>query len=96
MAVAFQSRNGPIYRRLDQTIRLMNSEYYYPHTADRATRASWLEAGGLDMRERARQQARATLRSTFPEIWDDALDQRLRDTFDIRLPQAVMQPGGYP
>lgn len=80
----------------DQTIRLMNSEYYYPHTADRATRASWLEAGGLDMRERARQQARATLTATFPQIWDDDLDQRLRDTFDIRLPRAAMRPGGYP
>ena len=80
----------------DQTIRLMNSEYYYPHTADRATRAGWLEAGGLDMRERARRQARAVLKETFPTVWDEALDQRLRDTFDIRLPRAAMVPGGYP
>jgi trimethylamine--corrinoid protein Co-methyltransferase len=80
----------------EQTIRLMHSEYVYPHTADRATRAQWLEAGGLDLRERARRKAREVLRTSFPPIFPSELDQRLREAFEIRLPRGVMRAGGYP
>ncbi|MGH2523457.1 MAG: trimethylamine methyltransferase family protein, partial [Anaerolineales bacterium] len=79
----------------EQTLRLMNTEYYYPHTADRATRADWEAAGGLDMRERARQQARETLKTAFPQIVSDEMDQKLRSEFNILLAREVMQPGGY-
>ncbi len=79
-----------------QTLALMNSEYHYPHTADRATRADWEAAGGLDMRERARQQAQQTLKSFFPEIVPEEVDRRLRNEFNILLPPQVMRPGGYP
>ena len=61
-----------------QTIELMNTEYHYPHTADRATRADWEAAGSLDMRERARRQARETLQTFFPEIIPAEIDQQLR------------------
>ena len=78
-----------------QTLALMNSEYHYPHTADRATRADWEAAGALDMRERARRQARETLKTFFPDIIPDEVDRRLRDEFNILLPREVMRPGGY-
>ncbi|MCP4424668.1 MAG: methyltransferase, partial [Chloroflexi bacterium] len=78
-----------------QTLELMNSEYHYPHSVDRGTRADWEEAGSLDMRERAQLQARATLKTHFPEIIPEAVDQQLRDEFNILLPRQVMQPGGY-
>jgi trimethylamine--corrinoid protein Co-methyltransferase len=66
-----------------QTLALMNSEYHYPHTADRATRADWEAAGGLDMRERARRQALETLKSFFPEVVSEEVDQQLRDESSI-------------
>jgi trimethylamine---corrinoid protein Co-methyltransferase len=80
----------------EQTIRLMNSEYYYPHTADRATRAAWQEAGGLDMRERARRRAQELLRTNFPAVIAPELDAVIRAEFNILLPQRVMAAGGYP
>jgi trimethylamine--corrinoid protein Co-methyltransferase len=79
-----------------QTIELMNTEYHYPHTADRSTRADWEAAGSLDMREHARRQARQTLQTFFPEIVAEELDQRLRSEFNILLPREVMLAGGYP
>ncbi len=78
-----------------QTLALMNSEYYYPHTADRASRADWEAAGSLDMRERARRQARQTLQSFFPEIVPEEVDRHMRSEFNILLPREVMRPGGY-
>jgi trimethylamine--corrinoid protein Co-methyltransferase len=79
-----------------QTIELMNTEYHYPHTADRATRADWEAGGSLDMREKARRQARQTLQSFFPEVVVEEVDRRLRDEFNILLPRQVMAAGGYP
>jgi trimethylamine--corrinoid protein Co-methyltransferase len=78
-----------------QTLALMNSEFHYPHTVDRGTRGDWEEAGAIDMRERARRQARTTLESHFPEIIPTAVDAQLRERFNILLPREVMQPGGY-
>jgi trimethylamine--corrinoid protein Co-methyltransferase len=79
-----------------QTLQLMNTEYLYPHTADRRTRADWAAAGGLDIRERARLQARETLKTNFPQIVPEDVDAILRREFNILLPRAVMMPGGYP
>jgi trimethylamine--corrinoid protein Co-methyltransferase len=76
-----------------QTLDLMNSEYYYPHTADRASRADWEASGSLDIRERARRQAREILQRSFPEIIPQAVDQRLRAEFNILLPREVMRAG---
>ncbi len=78
-----------------QTIDLMNSEYHYPHTADRNTRADWEQSGALTMRQRARQTALATLKSYFPEIVSTEVDDTLRSRFNILLPREFMLPGGY-
>jgi len=80
----------------EQTIHLMNTEYYYPHTADRATRADWEAAGSLDMRERARVKARDLLKTHFPPIVPEEVDQQLRNEFNILLPREIMLVGGYP
>jgi trimethylamine--corrinoid protein Co-methyltransferase len=77
-----------------QTLALMNSEYHYPHTADRASRADWQAAGGLDMRDRARRQARRTLRKHYPEYLSGAVDAQLRNEFNIFLPRKLMRPPG--
>jgi trimethylamine--corrinoid protein Co-methyltransferase len=73
----------------------MNTEYHYPHTADRATRTDWEAAGSLDMGERARRQAGEILKTFFPTIVPEEIDQRLRGEFNILLPREVMLPGGY-
>ena len=75
-----------------QTLALMNTEYYYPHTADRNSRATWEEAGALDMRDRARQRARELLRTHWPTHLPEAVDAQIRSEFDIRLPRERMRP----
>jgi trimethylamine--corrinoid protein Co-methyltransferase len=75
-----------------QTLSLMNTEYYYPHTADRRTRADWEAAGALDMRERARQRARELLSTQWPTHLSDDLDARLRAEFNSLLPRELMRP----
>lgn len=75
-----------------QTLALMNSEYHYPQLANRASRADWEAAGGLDMREAARRKARAILKRSFPEIIPDTIDRQLRAEFSILLPREVMRP----
>ena len=75
-----------------QTLSRMNQEYLYPHTADRRTRADWEEAGGLDMRERARRRARELLNSEWPAHLSREVDDQIRAEFDIRLPREHMRP----
>ncbi len=47
----------------------------------------------VDVRERARERVRAVLRSHYPEHISPELDDRIRATFDIRLPREAMRPG---
>lgn len=63
-----------------QSLELMNSEYYYPHTGDRQSRDGWEADGGLDMRERARERAKFILKNhqvapILPEV-DKAIWER--------------------
>ncbi|MCL4868162.1 MAG: trimethylamine methyltransferase family protein [Anaerolineae bacterium] len=73
-----------------QTLALMQSEFHYPHTADRGTRRDWEEKGSLDMRGRARLQAQQLLQTHYPQLFSPALDQQLRDSFNILLPRDQM------
>ncbi|MBP7693046.1 MAG: trimethylamine methyltransferase family protein [Anaerolineales bacterium] len=75
-----------------QTLSLMNSGYYYPHTADRNTRDRWEEDGALDMRERAKRRARELLRTQWPDHLPAELDARLRSEFNLLLPRELMRP----
>jgi trimethylamine--corrinoid protein Co-methyltransferase len=85
--------DGPShYLGHEQTLRMMNTEYYYPHTADRATRADWAAKGSLDMRERARQQAREALRTHYPAIVPAEVDAAIRREFNVLLPAEIMKP----
>lgn len=69
-----------------QSLALMNSEYYYPHTADRRSRAAWEEAGALDMREAARRKARQILATHQPTAIPPAVDAAIRQRWPILLP----------
>jgi trimethylamine--corrinoid protein Co-methyltransferase len=78
-----------------QTLALMESEYHYPHSVDRGSRDDWEAAGALDMRERARRQAREILLNQFQEIVPEEIDDQIRREFNIYLPREVMQPRGH-
>jgi trimethylamine--corrinoid protein Co-methyltransferase len=74
------------YLGSQQSLELMNSEYYYPHTADRSRREEWEINGSLDMRERARQRAQQILDTHQVERIDPAIDAVIRERFEIVLP----------
>ncbi|MBE2274938.1 MAG: trimethylamine methyltransferase family protein [Rhodobacteraceae bacterium] len=76
-----------------QTLKLMESEYYYPKVADRQNIGGWKETGATDMRERAREVVRKTLSTHFPRHIDDETDARIRANFDIRLDRRMMRSG---
>lgn len=69
-----------------QSLELMHTEYYYPHTADRRRREDWEAAGGLDMWERARQRARDILATHRPDPIPPEVDAAIRRRFEILLP----------
>jgi trimethylamine--corrinoid protein Co-methyltransferase len=71
-----------------QTLSLMSTEFYYPHTADRTTRSDWESSGGQDMRQVARTKAKAALQTASPPLIPNEVDDQLRTEFNILLPRA--------
>lgn len=69
-----------------QSLQLMNTEYYYPHTGDRQRREDWEAAGGLDMWERARHKAGEILKTHRPTPIPAGIDAAIRERFEILLP----------
>ncbi len=78
-------RNEGHFLVADQSLALMRTEFYYPHTADRLSRRDWETGGALDMRERARQRARSILATHYPQRLDPAVDAAIRARFEILL-----------
>ena len=74
-----------------ETYKRMQSDFLYPKLADRRSPQEWEDGGAIDARERAKQETRALLASYFPRHISHEIDQQLRATFDIRLPQNVME-----
>jgi trimethylamine--corrinoid protein Co-methyltransferase len=75
------------YLGTEQSMDLMETGFYYPHTADRSSRRDWERSGGFEMRERARQRAREILRAHQPDGLDPDADHAIRERFDILLPR---------
>jgi trimethylamine---corrinoid protein Co-methyltransferase len=80
----------------EQSLNLMNSEYYYPHTGDRNSRARWEEGGSLDMRQRARQKARQLLDGHRPLPIPAGVDRAIRQRFEILLPPELAAIESWP
>ena len=74
------------YLGTQQSLELMNSEYYYPHTGDRRRRQDWEADGSQDMRQRARARAREILRTHRPPPLPPGADEAIRRRFEIVLP----------
>jgi trimethylamine---corrinoid protein Co-methyltransferase len=77
----------------EQTLALMESEYFYPRLADRSSLSQWQSENPPDMATRARTMARQTLALHFPRHISDATDEELRRSFNILLPRGRMQSG---
>jgi trimethylamine--corrinoid protein Co-methyltransferase len=74
------------YLGTQQSLALMNTEYYYPHTGDRRRREDWEADGGLDMWERARRKARQLLDTHHPQPIPAEAEAAIRERFEIVLP----------
>jgi trimethylamine--corrinoid protein Co-methyltransferase len=66
-----------------QSLELMHSEYYYPHTGNRQTRDDWEAGGGRDMWEQARIKARQILQEHQAPGIPEAIDNAIREMFTI-------------
>ena len=77
----------------DQTLALMESEYFYPELSSRDSPAVWEEAGGHDIREWARRRVKETLAAHYPDYIEPAAEAAIRERFPIRLAADAMKPG---
>ncbi|MFU0504050.1 trimethylamine methyltransferase family protein [Pseudaminobacter sp. NGMCC 1.201702] len=84
--------NGPgHYLGHEQTLRLMQTEYFYPAVGDRFSPKEWNEKGRPDMLQRAIAEKKRLLAESFPRHVSKSIDERLRAHFaNIALPRSRM------
>ncbi len=75
----------------EQTLALMESEYFYPELADRRAYGEWQESGSSDIRDPAEQRVRDILSAHYPAYIDPKMDEDIRRRFPIVLPREDMQ-----
>ncbi len=68
-----------------QTLQLMKTEYVYPELSDRQSVADWLDAGGTQMWERARQRVADILAQPQAGHLSAGNDAKIRNAFSIKL-----------
>ncbi len=74
-----------------ETLQRMQTDFVYPEVGDRRTIEEWEADGSKDIREIARERTRQMLKQHFPRHLSAETDKKLRDNFDIRLPESVME-----
>lgn len=77
----------------DQTLELMERDYIYPEVGDRTSPKEWAEQGSTNIRQRARMKVNEVLASHYPTHIDEAIDDRIRENFGVKLPRDHMRPG---
>jgi trimethylamine--corrinoid protein Co-methyltransferase len=85
--------NGPgHYLGHEQTLKLMQTEYFYPAVGDRFSPKEWNEKGRPDILQRAIAEKKHVLAERFPRHVSRAVDDRLRAMFGnlIHLPRSQM------
>jgi trimethylamine--corrinoid protein Co-methyltransferase len=84
--------NGPgHYLGNAQTLKLMQTEYFYPAVADRFSPKEWNEKGRPDILQRAIAEKKRVLASVFPNHVPRSVDDALRARFpNILLPRQGM------
>lgn len=73
-----------------ETLQRMQSDFVYPQIGDRRTINDWEDDGSQDIREVARARTREVLKQHYPHHISAEMDRKLRDKFDIRLPESAM------
>ncbi len=76
-----------------QTLARMKTDYLYPELADRRSINEWEGEGAKDIRQAARETVRTILSEHYPAHVDPAVDAKLREGFNIVLPEARMRAG---
>jgi trimethylamine---corrinoid protein Co-methyltransferase len=85
--------NGPgHYLGNAQTLKLMQTEYFYPAVGDRFSPKEWNEKGKPDILSRAIAEKKKILSTRFPRHVSRAIDDKLRARFGniIHLPRTAM------
>lgn len=75
----------------EQTLSLMQTEYVYPEMATRMSPKEWNEAGKPDIVEKATARKKEILGSYFPEHIPADVDKRIRERFNVLLPEGAMR-----
>jgi trimethylamine--corrinoid protein Co-methyltransferase len=78
------------YLGSDQTLRVMQSEYYYPDFSNRSSPTEWQEAGKPVPLEKAIVRRDEILAGHFPKHISDQTDALVRQSFPIFLPPGAM------
>lgn len=85
--------NGPgHYLGSEQTLKLMQRDYLYPVIGDRSSPKEWVENGSTDAVTRARRRVAEILRHHHPAHVSEAIDERIRQHFPVRLPREALRP----
>jgi trimethylamine--corrinoid protein Co-methyltransferase len=76
----------------EQTLKLMQTEYFYPAVGDRFSPKEWNEKGRPDILMRAIAEKKRVLAEVFPRHVSRATDDKLRARFEdlIKLPRSGM------
>ena len=72
------------YLGSEQTLSIMETEYVYPALADRTSPKEWAEIGKPDLIARAIERKHRIL-ATAPRLFDETLDNAIRERFKIHL-----------
>ncbi len=74
----------------DQTMRLMQRDYFYPQAFDRTSPKEWAANGKPDLVERARAIKERILAQPPHEFISSELDDKLRAKYPIKLPKELL------
>ena len=82
----------PVATVIEQTLRLMQTEYFYPAVGDRFSPKEWNEKGKPDILGRAIAEKKRILAERFPRHIPRSVDDSLRARFGelVKLPRSGM------
>ena len=77
----------------EQTLGLMQSEYVYPDLGNRMSPKEWHEADKPDIVKNATARKKEIFANHHPSHISDAVDAKVRENHDIKLPRSYMRAG---
>ena len=81
------------YLGSQQTLELMETEYFYPSMADRLAPEVWEELGSKTLYEQAHDRVGDMLKDYYPQYIEPKTDARIRENFPIMLESIDMRRG---